>query len=34
MGQGDSGRGDKPAGLINNFFVDNSYNCFYWDINF
>ena len=29
MGQGDSGQGNKPAGLINLFVVDNSYNCFY-----
>ena len=30
MGQGDSGQGSsKPAGLINEFVVDNSYNCFY-----
>ena len=29
MGQGDSGQGNKPAGLINQFVVDNSYNCFY-----
>ena len=29
MGQGDSGQGSKPAGLINKKIVDNSYNCFY-----
>ena len=29
MGQGDSGQGSKPAGLINLFFEDNSYNSFY-----
>ena len=29
MGQGDSGQGNKPAGLSNSFVVDNSYNCFY-----
>ena len=34
MGQGDSGQGNKPAGLINLFVVDNSYNCFYQDSNF
>ena len=28
MGQGDSGQGSKPVGLINHFFVDNSCNCF------
>ena len=27
--QGDSGQRCKPAGLINEFAVDNSYNCFY-----
>ena len=27
--QGDSGQRNKPAGLINQFVVDNSYNCFY-----
>ena len=27
--QGDSGQRSKPAGLINPFVVDNSYNCFY-----
>ena len=29
MGQGDSGQGSKLVGLINEFVVDNSYNCFY-----
>ena len=29
MGQGGSGQGSKPAGLINSFAIDNSYNCFY-----
>ena len=29
MSQYDSGQGRKPAGLINYFVVDNSYNCFY-----
>ena len=29
MGQGDSGQGNKPAGLINQIVVDNFYNCFY-----
>ena len=29
MGQGVSGQGSKPVGLINKFVVDNSYNCFY-----
>ena len=29
MGQGDSGQGNKPAGLTHYFVVDNFYNCFY-----
>ena len=29
MGQDDSGQRSKPAGLINQFVVDNSYNCLY-----
>ena len=34
MGQGDSDQQSKPAGLINYFVVDYSYNCFYLDSNF
>ena len=29
MGQGGSGQGSKLVGLIIEFVIDNSYNCFY-----
>ena len=31
--QGDSGHRSKPAGLVNQFVVDNFYYCFYSDSN-
>jgi len=32
--QDDSGQRSKPAGLINQFVVDNSYNCFIGTVTF